>query len=173
MRQALSRTAIAKRLSTILFHDRVDIVRVGLIIGSLSWAGLLILPSDSFCSITPNGQHGTSPFYGITAVTVEHILGVMFLLQALVASYSLLTKTRSAFTLLFDGVLGCTLWTGCTAVGLSAYWPIHITIIDAIVVYTPPAAFSGTVIMAIYSWWCMIRHWAEEPTHTEKQERVL
>lgn len=158
----------------ILFRDRMGITRLGLIMGSFLWALFLLLPVHLFPTAGQLAEGKGRTTYALMArVAPENIWGTLFLLTAIIAAYALFSGVRNRATLLLDGVLGCILWTGSTAACFAAYWPMHVSFMEAIASYPPPAAMSGELVMAFYSWWHMIRHWAEDPTHqqtaTERQ----
>lgn len=159
---------VVRKIALILFRDRMDITRLGLIVGSFLWAVFLLLPVQLFPTAEQLAAGKGRATYALMArVAPENVWGFLFLLTAVIAAYALFSGVRNRATLLLDGVLGCVLWTGSTAACFAAYWPMHVSFMEAIAAYPPPAAMSGELVMAFYSWWHMIRHWAEDPTHQQ------
>lgn len=156
---------ILRKTGLILFRDRMDITRLGLIVGSSLWAVFLLLPVQLFpTSAQLAAGKGRATYSLMAAVATEEVWGLLFLLTSVIGAYALFSGVRNRVTLLLDGVLGCILWTGSTAACFAAYWPMHVSFMEAIASYPLPAAMSGELVMAFYSWWHMIRHWAEDPT---------
>lgn len=159
---------VVRKIALILFRDRMGITRLGLIVGSFLWAVFLLLPVQLFPTAEQLAAGKGRATYALMArVAPENVWGFLFLLTAVIAAYALFSGVRNRATLLLDGVLGCVLWTGSTAACFAAYWPMHVSFMEAIAAYPPPAAMSGELVMAFYSWWHMIRHWAEDPTHQQ------
>ena len=155
-----------RTICSILIKDKMDITRLGLIFGSLLWAVLLLLPVELFPTAAQIAAGKGRTTYALMAtVATERFWGMAFLTNAIFSSLSLFCGIRSRITLLLDGVLGCLLWTGSTLLCFAAYWPHNVGLWEAIISYPPPAAMSGEIVMAFYSWWHMVRHWAEEPTN--------
>ena len=155
---------IMGKTKRILVHDKMDITRLGLIFGSAFWGFQLLLPVALFPSAEQIATHSGRTTYALMAmIAPENVWGLLFLVQSVCAAYTLFSGARDKLTLLMDGFLGCLLWTASTAACYVAYWPVQLPLFDAAAVYVPPAAMSGEAVMAFYSWWHMIRHWAEEP----------
>lgn len=155
----------AKLINRILVHDSMDITRLGLILGSAFWGFQLLLPAQLFPTAAQIAAHTGRTTYALMAVIApETVWGVLFLVQSVCAAYALFSGTRDKATLFFDAVLGCLLWTASTTACYVAYWPMDKPFLEAAAAYVPPAAMSGEAIMALYSWWHMVRHWAEEPS---------
>ena len=139
-------------IKLILLESQMRMTRLLLALASLTWAILLLLPGATF----------VRPHYDLmVAIAPENIWGLLFLLHGVVAIWTLKNGTRDKITLLFDGFLGCILWTTATFTGFAVYWHGGLSI-DAFLSYRPPAALSGDLWVAIASWWHLIRHWAEE-----------
>lgn len=159
---------IFSKVASILVRDRMDITRLGLIFGSLLWAFFLILPVPLFPTMEQISSGGGRVTYTVMAlIAPENLWALLFLINAIATAYSLFYKVRSRITLLLDGVLGCVLWTGSTVACFAAHWPLLDGFFASLAAYPPPAAMSGEIVMAFYSWWHMIRHWAEEPTNQQ------
>lgn len=155
---------ILRQIKDTLLHDKMRISRLGLIVGSVLWGTQLLLPTVLFPTAEQIAAHTGRTTYALMAlIAPETVWGLLFLLHAFVASYSLFSGTRDWWTLLMDGLLGCLLWTGSTVACYMAYWPIQLPFFQAVVAYPPPAAMSGEIVMAFYAWWHMVRHWAEDP----------
>jgi hypothetical protein len=141
------------KLRTALLDSPMRISRLMLALSSFTWAILLLLPGDLFASC---------PIYNVMAqIASENVWGIAFTVHGVVALYTLTNGTRNHVTLLFDGFLGCTLWTASTVACFVAYWPA-LPFMEALVAYRPPASMSGSIWIAAASWWHLVKHWAEE-----------
>lgn len=155
---------VLRRIKKILIHDTMDMTRLGLTIGSFLWGIQLLLPVTLFPTALQIAEGKGRMTYSLMAlVASETVWGLLFVFQACWAAYALFSMKRDKLTLLFDGVLGCALWTGSTVACFIAYWPKGVPVVDAFLAYPSPAAMSGEAIMALYSWWHMVRHWADYP----------
>lgn len=155
---------ITRKIKRILIHDRMDITRLGLVMGSALWGLQLVFAADIFPTAAQMAAGtGRATYYIMATIAPDYIWGWLFLFQSMYAAYTLFSGARNRASLLMDAVLGCLLWTGSTVACYMAYWPMHLPFLDALHAYPPPAAMSGEAVMAFYSWWHMIRHWAEEP----------
>lgn len=152
-------------LKYILMRDSTLMTRMGLAVGSLLWSIQLALPIELFPPAAQLAVGKGRTTYSIMAVVPENVWAILFLIHAIWSLYTILTGVRNVVTLAADGVLGCILWTGSTLACFAAYWPHELPFLDALAHYPPPAAMSGEVVMALFSWWHMIRFWAIEETH--------
>lgn len=90
--------------------------RLGLIVGSTLWAFQLFLPVDIFPTTAQIAEgKGRQTYMLMATIAPENIWAILFLLHACCASYTLFSGIRDRYTLMFDGVLGCLLWTGSTS----------------------------------------------------------
>lgn len=162
------------KVKRILLHDQMRVSRLGLIVGSTLWAFQLLLPVDIFPTVAQIAEgKGRHTYMLMATIAPENLWATLFLLHACCASYTLFSGVRDRYTLVFDGVLGCLLWTGSTIACYAAYWPRALPFADALLAYPPPAAMSGEAVMAFAAWWHMIRHWAEEPTAIRKRKQEV
>ncbi len=127
---------VKSRLIYIIECSSLTTLRLNLAVASILWGLLLFWPGETF----------SRPTYSLMGkFASEHIWAALFLLQGLVALYSVIYRVKSKIMLMSDGILGCILWTGsCIAMLLS--------------VYPPPAAISAEITAAITSWWILIRY---------------
>lgn len=136
----------------ILLESHMRVTRLLLALASLTWALFLLLPGTLF----------VRPHYELmAAIANEEIWGILFAIHGVVAIWTLKTGTRTKITLMFDGFLGCILWTTSTIACFAVYWEGGFTT-HAFLTYQPPASLSGELWVAIASWWHLIRYWAEE-----------
>ncbi len=71
----------------ILFRDRMDIARLGLIMGSFLWALFLLLPVHLFPTAGQLAEGKGRTTYALMArVAPENIWGALFLLTAIIAA---------------------------------------------------------------------------------------
>lgn len=144
---------VARRIRHILWYSDLEATRFALAWGSFFWAIFLFWPGDLF---TPARQT-----YALMAkIAPEHIWGVLFLLQGMVMTYSLLWGYRSQILFVADALLGCVLWTVSTLACFLAHY-------TSITTYQPPAAMSYELVGAFASWWCLVRY------TVEKKKKVL
>ena len=152
-------------LKYIFLRDSMLMSRFGVAVGSLLWAIQLALPVALFPTASQIAEgRGRQTYAVMASLAPEGVWAALFLIHAVWAFYTILTNDRNAVSLAADGFLGCILWTGSTAACYATYWPAGLSFWDAVWAYPPPAAMSGELVMAFYSWWHMIRFWAEEET---------
>ncbi len=123
------------RLLFLFWHESTSAARFSLALGAMLWGLMLFWPGETF------GR----PTYALMArFAPEEVWAALFCAQGAYAVYSLITDARGKFAFLFEGVLGCMLWTGsCISMLLS--------------VYPPPAAIAGEIALAVASWWHLVR----------------
>lgn len=155
-------------LMHIICRDSMLMTRLGLALGSLLWAIQLALPVALFPTAAQVVSGEGRRTYTLMAYFPEDLWAVLFLIHAVWSLYTILTGVRNTVTLALDGFLGCVLWTSATVACFAAYWPLNRPFLDALAQYPPPAAMSGEVVMALFSWWHMIRFWADEESHTTR-----
>ena len=127
-----------------------------------------VILSSVFMGIMLISQHDTiqyNPSYILLInIAPSSVWGLLFLLQAVTASSSLILTFKNMYTLIFDGLLGCILWTSSTTAYVLWYFhtfPGHIFPIEII----------GNIMISLMVWWCMIRCWASR--HTFHQISVV
>lgn len=125
-----------------MWHTRLLIA-----LSSLTWAGLLFLPVDIFARKTYELMSKAGP---------EWLWGVLFMIHGIAAVWALNheneTPLKAKIRFVFDASLGMILWTSSTLLCFASHWPTQGDWIAQILNYPPPAAMSGELWVAIYSW---------------------
>ena len=128
--------------------------RMWLVLGSLTWAIFLLLPSSTYPGSTCHLMSRIAPNY---------VWSTAFFIQGLWAYYTLRTGVRNVITLFMDAFLGATLWTSATILSILSTYPIGVSFTQAVGEYTFPAGMASQVILNLASLWHMVNYWAEEP----------
>ena len=124
------------RLNLVLWGSDLIATRFFIATASLIWGFLLFWPGETF---------GRPTYDMMAKFASEPVWAILFTLHGVLSLYALLYNIKSKSLLVFDGVLGCLLWTGsCVAMLLS--------------VYPPPAAISAEIVTAFASWWVLVRY---------------
>lgn len=132
--------------------------RLLIALSSLTWALLLFYPGELFTV--------SRKTYSIMAmIAPEEVWGMLFAVHGVAAFWALNKCLDRRLTMILDASLGCLLWTTSTAACFAAHWTGNFF------TYTPPAAMSGEVWIAVFSWWYLIRHWADLPEPTCSSNR--
>ena len=127
--------------------------RLLIALSSLTWAVLLFWSGDLF--------EASRKTYAIMAqIASEPVWATLFLLHGILAFWTLKTSANNKLSLWGDAFLGCILWTTSTFACFIAHWP-NGDFLTAFATYNPPAAMSGELWVAIFSWWSFVRHWAD------------
>lgn len=143
-------------LINIIMRDQMMLTRLILSLGSLTWAAMLLLPSELF-------NPGRTTYRIMAEIAPEWAWGTAFLIHGVFSMSTLTHNTRNRVTLTLDGLLGCILWTSSTAACFAAHWPAQYpTFYEQLINFPPPAAMSGEFWVSVASWWHLVRHWAEE-----------
>jgi len=115
-------------------------------LSSLLWAILLLLPGDTF----------TRPMFTVaTQVMPEEVWGSLFLIHATSALYSLFYGSRKKILVFVDSILGSFLWTGIT---IGMFLSTLIQSENS----TPPAAIAPSIVIALATFWVLIRYPSEK-----------
>ena len=129
------------RLKQIMLYGDLSLAKLILSLGSLLWSLLLFWPGDTF---GPSRQ---------TYSLMAHWMGEMtwatlFLIHGVTSLWALLWCRKDAWLVIWDNVLGSLLWTCSASLMMFAYLPSN----------PPPAAISAEIVLAILSWWFLIRN---------------
>lgn len=155
-----------RMLKTILLRDKMLMSRLGIALGSLLWSVQLLFTHPIFVTRSEAlAGAGRETYRLMTLIAPEWLWGSVFAAHAAFAFYTLFSGRRSKMLLVGDGVMGMLLWTASTIACYLSHWNFGVSFIVALQEYRPPAAMSGSVVIALYAWWHMIRLWAEEDNH--------
>lgn len=139
------------RLRYMLLEENMHMVRLLLGVSSITWAFGLFLEAHIFTDFRPT-------YYVMRAMMGENTWGVLFLVSGVMCLVSLLFGVRNKYTVLFDALLMCVVWTASTLACLAAWWPHNITgWWSQLVAYSPPVAISGEVWLTLAAWWHFVR----------------
>lgn len=144
-------TLVLCRLRYILLEENMHLTRLILGFSSLTWALCLFFAQPIFVE--------SRPTYAVMHATMdEYAWGVLFLVSGIVCLISVLFNIRNKYTILFDALLTCMVWTASTLACLAAWWP-HTTIgwWSQLLTYSPPVAISGEVWLTLAAWWHFVR----------------
>lgn len=147
----MSFTLAMCRLQYIMMQEPMHLTRILLGMSSLTWAAVLFAEPDIF-------TEGRTTYTVMHAIMGEDAWGILFLICGSVCLVSVLFNIRNKYTLLFDALLTCVVWTASTLACLAAWWP-H-TIIgwwSQLLAYPPPVAMSGELWLTLAAWWHFVR----------------
>lgn len=167
------------KLRNIILRDQMHFARLGLALGSFIWAVQLGFVSELFPDAVTAAYVTSRATFSLMAAMFlwtpfnpEAVWGCLFLIHSISATLSLFCfcdvrcephcpKTTLSF--LFDGALGCLLWTSSTVACIMAHWPTgdSFSFVEALANFYPPAGMAGSITMALYAWWYMVRSWAD------------
>lgn len=133
-----------KNVDHVMWRSDLLTTRFTLAIAALVWATLLLWPGQLF---TPARQ----TYHFMSEIASEEVWGALFALQGVVMIYSLIFNKINRYMWVLDGVLGCVLWTTATVACFASHWIIGVS-------YSPPAAMSAEVALALASWWHLVRY---------------
>ncbi len=127
---------VLNRAKFLLFNASTELSLAWVGLSSMVFGLLLLWPGVSFHY--PEYQI-LSKFAG------ETTWGALFLVQGSVMIWAMLAGYKTKFLFLSDTIVGTALWTiTCLSILLS--------------VYPPPADSATTLVLAITSWWIMVRY---------------
>lgn len=140
-----------KHLYHILFIQSMHLTRLLIGISSLTWAFCLYADTKIFVT-------GRQAYDVMHAIMEENSWAILFALSGVVCLFSVIFNIRNKYTLVFDALLNCLLWTASTLAILAAFWP-HETIglWSQLMEYPPPVAIAGEFWLTIASWWNFVR----------------
>lgn len=125
-----------KRVKQVLLESDLDSTRFFLALAATLWGVLLFWPDDTFSRQT---------YSVMKSIASEWVWASAFLVQGLLAFWSLFKSRNTIPFFLLDVLLGCVLWSSsCIAMLVS--------------VYPPPAAISAEISAAFASWWVLVRY---------------
>lgn len=139
------------RLYYLMMQEPMHLTRIILGMSSLTWAAVLFAEPDIFTD-------GRTTYLVMRAIMGENAWGVLFLICGSMCLISVLFNIRNKYTLLFDALLTCVVWTASTLACLAAWWP-HTTIgwWSQLLSYSPPVAISGEFWLTLAAWWHFVR----------------
>ncbi len=152
------RRSIKNRLRHLLWCSDLEATRFTLALAAMFWAVLLAWSGDLFPS-PDQIESGTGRLtYAIMAqVMPERAWALLWGVQGIIMFWSLMTGVRSKALMIFDAVLGVSLWMFCVLSAFIVYWP-KADVITAFMIYRPPAAMAGELAAIAASWWVLIRY---------------
>lgn len=86
---------------------------------------------------------------------------LLFLIQGLVMSWSLLCDKRPRITLWADAILGTLLWTASTIACLLYQFPSDTPVFLLLEHYRIPPSMVPNIALTGASWWILVRHYVE------------
>ena len=129
-----------------LYHlfNETDLIatRFMLSLGSLFWGAMLLFPGETF----------SRPMFTVLSEVMPEIFwGILFLISGFAGLYSLFCGYVKKILIVIDSLLGCFLWTSITiGMLLSAFTVGNNS--------SAPAAASPAIVLAMESWWILIRY---------------
>jgi len=125
-----------KRVKQVLLESDLDSTRFFLALAATLWGVLLFWPDDTFSRQT---------YSVMKSIASEWVGASAFLIQGVLAFWSLFKSRNTTPFFLLDALLGCVLLSStCIAMLVS--------------VYPPPAAISAEISAAFASWWVLVRY---------------
>ena len=135
-----------------LLDSPMSATRLLIALSSLTWALFLLWPSELF----------TRQTYAIMRqIAPENIWAALFLYHGICTLVNMRLDKARTISVVCEALLGCLLWTTSTAACFAAHWHYEQTLWLSITNYAPPAAMSGELWVAVFSWWFLIRQWAD------------
>lgn len=129
------------RLRQILLFGDLSLAKIILGLGSILWSLLLFWPGDTF---GPSRQ----TYSLMSHLMPEIVWATMFLVHGATSLWAILWCRKDAWLVIGDNVLGSLLWSCSASLMMFAYLPDN----------PLPAAISAEIILAILSWWFLIRN---------------
>lgn len=134
-------------ISKQMWHTRLLIA-----LSSFTWSAFLFWGDDTFSRKT----------YELMAVFPQNLWATLFFIHGVFAIRSIccdencVTKFCSKYgkkmDFIGDATLGMILWTSSTLMCFASHWPTKGTWLEQLLNYPPPAAMSGELWVAVYSW---------------------
>ena len=138
-----TRTFLSKKM----WHTRLLIA-----LSSLTWAFFLFWGDDIFTRKTYELMAVVAPQWAWALGFLVHgIFGIRSIVCEECEEY-ICSNWGKHINFVFDSTLGMVLWTSSTLLCFSSHWPTTGTWIEQILNYPPPAAMSGELWVAVYSW---------------------
>lgn len=129
------------RLKQLFLYGDLSMAKLTLSMASILWGILLFWPGDTFGP----SRHT----YSLMAEWMsEHTWATLFILHGFISSWAVIWCRKDAWLVIGDCVLGGLLWTCSCSLMMCAYLPND----------PPPAAISAEIVLAILSWWFLIRN---------------
>ena len=130
-----------RRLKSILSYSDITMTKLVIAAGSILWAVMLFWPGDTFGP--------TRQTYSLMAHWMsEYTWATLFMIHGFISTWAILWDRRDGWLVVGDCVLGCLLWTGSCSMMIWAYIPSS----------PPPAAISAEIVLAMLSWWFLVRN---------------
>lgn len=130
-----------------MWHTRLLIA-----LSSLTWAFLLSLGDDVFARKTYELMAAVAPQWLWCLMFAVHGLSAIHGIVCEECNSTFCSKWGSKLDFVFDSFLGMVLWTSSTLLCFAAHWPSTGTWLEQLLNYPPPAAMSGELWVAVYSW---------------------
>lgn len=125
-----------KRVKQVLLESDLDLTRFFLALAATLWGVLLFWPGDTFSRQT---------YSVMKSIASEWVWASAFLIQGLLAFWSLFKSRNTTPFFLLDALLGCVLWSSSCIAMLVSVYPL-------------PAAISAEISAAFASWWALVRY---------------
>lgn len=126
-------------LKRILLNGDLSLIKIALATASMMWAIMLYAPGQTFERQT----------YSVMLHTMSEMKWAgFFLLHSIISGWAILWQRTDAWLVIGDNVLGSLLWTGSCYMMIVAFAPT-----DPL-----PAATGANIVLAIFSWWCLVRN---------------
>lgn len=123
----------------IMFEGDLSLVKLSIAIASLLWAAMLFAPGATFDRQT----------YSIMLHTMSELAWAwLFLLHGVISLWAVIWQRTDKWLAVGDNILGSMLWTGSCYMMIMAFAPT-----DPL-----PAAVGANSVLALASWWCLVRN---------------
>ena len=149
------RDIICARLTHLLWGADLLGTRTVIGVASLVWALSLVWPASGGLFPSASGEmtnYWQAIYVVMGAIMTEGQWAVLFATHGVIAITSVLYGLRTrTFLLMFEGVLGCSLWTTSTIA-------CYMAAFNGWAGYRPPAILSADVIVTLGAWWVLVRY---------------
>jgi hypothetical protein len=124
----------------IFLHGDLSMIKIAIAMASLMWAFMLYAPGNTF----------SRPTYSVMLHTMsETSWATFFCAHGLIAVWAVLWQRTDRWLIICDSVLGSLLWTGSCYMMIIAY---------SVTGDPLPAATGANIVIAVFSWWCLVRN---------------
>lgn len=140
-----------KHLYYTIFKQSMHFTRILIGLSSLTWAVCLF-------DDTPIFTTDRQAYVVMHAIMGEDAWAVLFALSGVVCLFSVIFNIRNKYTVVFDALLNCVLWTASTLSILAAFWPHEVMgLWVQFREYPPPVAIAGEFWLTVACWWHFVR----------------
>jgi hypothetical protein len=126
-------------LKQLLLRGDLSLIKIAVSLASFMWSVMLFAPGSTFERQTYSVMLDTMP---------EVQWAWLFLLHGAISMWAVVWQRTDAWLVIADNVLGSLLWTGSCSMIIIAFAPT-----DPL-----PAATGANIVLAAFSWWCLVRN---------------